>query len=110
VCPYGSAETAIEENEEDFNIDIPGESSPEDIIAGSGKSVWLSPGQVVIITLDIDNVNTFTLTELHFKIAGATKAIINLRVDPPYAPPYNEKFMVRYMAVNLVLLRIVYIW
>jgi hypothetical protein len=93
VCPYGSTETAIEDNGDDFDIEIPGEKNPEDIVAGSGRSVWLSPGQVVIISLDIANLDSFTLLDLRFKIAGARKAIINIRSEPPYEP-FNEKFIV----------------
>ena len=94
-CPYGGYETDIEQSAEDFEIEIPGyDKNAEDVISGSGRSVILQQGQVILLSLNIPNVPVFKLTQLSFKITGAKKVIIRLRIEPPHGPPFTETFRV----------------
>ena len=79
---------------DDFNVEIPGEGSPLDVLDGSGRTVELSPGQVIIIDLDVPGVETFLLTFLRFVITGARRVIVNFRITPPSGPPFDERISV----------------
>lgn len=86
-CP-DDMEESVESSEGDFSVAILGRDETrediEEVIAGSGRSVQLTPGEVTIIGLTDTNIETFTLTHLSLQVTGAKKIIININSESPF--------------------------